>query len=259
MKIDFHAHVYKDDVADKVIRGMEDYYGVERRHDATVESLVNAARSVVDKVVVLPVLTKPEHIGLNRWYASLGELSGGTIVPFGGIHPDNDPSELDAFLELGLRGFKLQPNAQRFYPDDPKMRPFYERASDLGLIVVFHAGNEASGPPAEFSQPSKFLPVLEEFQDLTIVLPHLGGYKAWDAVEPLFTFPNVYFDTAYLPGQIDEKLFLELIDRAGIERILFGTDFPFRDHAEELEWIERVLGKNASDQLHLNAQALLRL
>ncbi len=260
MLIDFHAHIYQDAVADKVISRMEDFYGVRRRHDATASSLLKSMeRAGFDRAVVLPVLTKPEHIHLNRWYAELAETSGGKIVPFGGIHPENSPDELDSFPELGLRGLKLQPNAQRFYPDDPKMFPIYEKAQELELIVVFHAGNEASGPPAEYSQPERFLPVLSNFPNLSVVLPHLGGYKAWDAVDPLFSFSNARFDTAYLPGRIEEDLFLQLVDRVGIDRLLFGTDFPFRDHAEELSWIERTLGRKAARRMHENAAELLGL
>lgn len=258
MLIDFHAHLYQDEVADKVISRMEEFYGVRRRHDAIASSLLDSLeRAGFDRAVVLPVLTKPEHIELNRWYAELADCSDGKIVPFGGIHPENSPDELDAFPKLGLKGIKLQPNAQRFYPDDPKMFPIYDRAQELGLIAVFHAGNEATGPPAEFSQPERFLPVLANFPELTVVLPHLGGYKAWDRVEALFASSNAYFDTAYLPGQIEEDLFLHLVEQIGIERVLFGTDFPFRDHAEELSWIEKTLGPRAAGRLHENAARLL--
>ncbi|MCL5291458.1 MAG: amidohydrolase family protein [Actinobacteria bacterium] len=260
MLIDFHAHIYQDDAADKVIGRMEEYYGVRRRHDATLSSLLKSiGRAGFDRAVVLPVLTKPEHISLNHWYGGLGESSGGVLVPFGGIHPDNSPDELDLFPELGLRGMKLQPNAQRFYPDDPRMFPIYEKAQALGLMVVFHAGNEAAGPPAEFSRPDRFLPVLSSFPKLTVILTHLGGYKAWDKVQPLFPFKNACFDTAYLPGKIDEELFLDLVERIGINRVLFGTDFPFRDHGEELAWVERVLGHKDANVLHENAVRLLKL
>ncbi|MCL4499561.1 MAG: amidohydrolase [Chloroflexi bacterium] len=259
MLIDFHTHVYQEAVADKVIGGMESFYGVKRRHDATVKALLDSMRGVVDKAVVLPVLTKPEHIELNRWYAGLASESKGKIVPFGGLHPENHPSELDVFPDLGLRGLKLQPNAQRFYPDDEHMFPIYRKAEELGLMVLFHAGNEASGPPAEYSQPKRFVPVLENFPGLTVILPHLGGYEAWSDVPQLFAFGNVYFDTAYLPGKIDEALFVELIERAGIERILFGTDFPFRDAQEEAAWTTRVLGPAKLRKLHENAIRLLGL
>lgn len=258
MLIDFHAHVYQDEVADRVIGRMEEFYGIRRRYDATASHLLESmAGADFERAVVLPVFTKPEHIELNRWYAKLKESSGGRLVPFGGIHPENDPRELELFPELGLVGIKLQPNAQRFRPDDPAVFPLYEKASELGLIVVFHSGNEASGPPAELSRPSYFASVLERFPELTAVIAHMGGYKAWDEVACLFPFKNAYFDTAFLPTKIGEAHFMELVDQAGIERVLFGTDFPFRDHAEENAWMERVLGRRRTAMLHDNAAKML--
>ena len=73
----------------------------------------------VDKAVILPVATKPEHIKYNEWYGEVGKKFP-RIIPFGLIHPDNDASELDKFPELGLKGIKIQPNATRTYPDDKK-------------------------------------------------------------------------------------------------------------------------------------------
>jgi len=198
-------------------------------------------------------------VRFNGWYAELGKTYE-TLIPFGSIHIENDPSELDRFPELGLKGFKIQPNAQRFYPDDRRMFPIYKRAAELGLIVVFHAGDEEGGVKGEFSQPKQYLDVIKSFPDLTIVLAHFGGYRTWDAVEQLFGFENVYFDTAYLPTRIDDELFVTLAEKIGYDRIVFGTDFPFRDHKTEREYVERLFGKNAAHKfLTENPAKLLEL
>jgi len=260
LNFDFHAHVFTEDVAEKLIGKMEEIYGVKRRYNAVVEDVLkSAAHGGIDRVVLLSIANRPEHVRFNDWYAELGKTYE-TLIPFGSIHIENDPSELDRFPELGLKGFKIQPNAQRFYPDDRRMFPIYKRAAELGLIVVFHAGDEEGGVKGEFSQPKQYLDVIKSFPDLTIVLAHFGGYRTWDAVEQLFGFENVYFDTAYLPTRIDDELFVTLAEKIGYDRIVFGTDFPFRDHKTEREYVERLFGKNAAHKfLTENPAKLLEL
>lgn len=259
LTFDFHAHVFKPDVAEKLIGKMEEVYGVKRKHNAVVEEvLASAEHGGIDRVVVLPIANRPEHARYNDWYAELGQKFE-SVIPFGSIHPENDPSELDRFPNLGLKGMKFQPNAQRFYPDDRRMFPAYKRAAELGLIVVFHAGHEEGGVEGTYSQPERFVDVIESFPDLSIVLSHFGGYKVWDSIDCVLGYDNVYYDTAHIPGVIDDGLFYSLAEKIGFDRILFGTDFPFRDHKTERDYIERVFGNDAKRFMVDNPAKLLGL
>jgi uncharacterized protein len=259
MIIDCHAHIYQDAVADKVISGIENFYGVRRVHNATLAALTESLNNGgFDKAVVLPVATKPDHIKLNDWYANLARESD-KVIPFGGIHPDNDASELDRFPRLGLKGLKIQPNAQRVFPADPRLLPIYRKASELGLIVVFHAGDEESGFRGDFSQPEHFVPVLEKYPDLTIVLSHLGGFRTWDRLDLVLGYPNVWYDTAHVPGKIPDVEFADLVKRIGIDRVVFGSDYPFGDHAADRAAVERILGPDAAAVLSRNPERLLGL
>jgi len=244
LTFDFHAHVFTEDVAEKLIGKMEEIYGVKRRYNAVIEDVLKSAGSGgIDRVVILSIANRPEHTHFNNWYAELGRKYN-EVIPFGSIHIENDPGELDRFPELGLKGFKIQPNAQRFYPDDRRMWPIYKRAAELGLIVVFHTGDEEGGVKGVYSQPKQYVDVIKSFPELKIVLAHFGGYMAWADVGPLFGYNNVYFDTAYLPGKIDDTLFVSLAEKIGFDRILFGTDFPFRDHKTEREYVERLFDRD---------------
>jgi hypothetical protein len=202
------------------------------------------------------VATRPEHARLNEWYAGLAGESD-KIIPFGSIHPDNDPAELDAFPALGLKGLKIQPNAQRVFPSDPRLMRIYEQAQANDLIVVFHAGDEESGFKGEFSQPEDFVPVLERFPQLTVVLSHLGGFRTWDRLKIVTGYPSVWYDTAHVPGNLPDEEIAGLIDTIGISRVVFGSDFPFADHAADRRAIERILGGKASEVLSDNPLRLL--
>lgn len=260
--VDFHAHIYPDEVAEKVISRMEEFYGVKRRHQATVEGLLGSmGQGEVSYAVILPVATRPEHLENNAWYASLRNVSS-KIVPFGAFFPGvNLIKEVEIFPRLGLKGFKVQPNAWQCYPDDKRLWPLYRLAQDLNLIAVFHVGNEEGGIFGEYSQPERYLKVLESFPTLTCVLSHLGGFKTWDKVDLFKGFPNAYFDTAYVPGEVSEAFFQELVEQFGPDKILFGTDFPFRDHAEEVAYLQKVIEDKKKYQqiMEENALNLLRI
>jgi predicted TIM-barrel fold metal-dependent hydrolase len=245
MIIDFHAHIYPEKAAEKVISSMEDYYGVKRKHSAVINDLITSMdKGGIDKAVILPVATRPEHIKNNEWYGDVGKKYP-RIIPFGLIHPDNDASELDRFPELGLKGIKIQPNATRTYPDDEKYFPIYEKAKELGLLITFHIGDEEAGIKGEFSQPERYVNVLSSFPEITFILAHMGGYQVWHKAGELYDFDNVFFDTAYVAGKYPDEKYIALAERIGYDRIVFGTDFPFRDHKEERDYIEKLFKDKA--------------
>lgn len=257
--IDTHVHIYPDEVADKVIGGIEKFYGVKRTHDATLNALLKSMEGGgFDKAVILPIATKPEHVNMNDWYASLAQESD-KIIPFGGIHPDNNPGELDRFPVLGLKGLKIQPNALRVFPTDERLMPFYEKAIELDLIVIFHAGDEESGFKGEYSHPKDFVPVLERYPEMKTILSHLGGFRTWDSLDLVLGYPNVWYDTAHIPGNLPDGEIRKLTDRIGIDKVIFGSDYPFADHAVELEAIKRILDDEADVVLSHNPRQLLGL
>ena len=159
---------------------------------------------------------------------------------------------------MGLKGIKLQPNAQRFYPNERRVFKLYEKAQELGLIIVFHIGREEDGT-GDYAKPKLYVELLKSFPNLKIVFAHLGGYLAWDDLDLLLGYKNVYFDTAYLPGNIEDEFFMNLTNKIGIDKVLFGTDFPFRDHKEEREYVQKLLDANADLILSKNPKGLLGL
>jgi predicted TIM-barrel fold metal-dependent hydrolase len=201
----------------------------------------------------------------NRWACDIA-AEHPAITPYVAVDPwVLEPQEGAAHLrELadsrGARGIKLHPVVQRFYPDDPRMRPIYRTCVDCSLVVLSHAGS--SRGPGQYAEPRAFAEVLRAFPDLTLVLAHLGGGRWRQSVELARTFPNVYFDcceiidwTGAPLAPSDEEL-ARLIQEIGAERVMLGTDFPWYDLGRTVErvmalpllaWEEKeaMLGANA--------------
>lgn len=259
--IDFHVHVFPDDVAERAIPVMERSARVKTSFDGTFEGMQAAADSAgIDVSVLQPVATKPDQvISINDWTAGRASES---VVPFGAMHPDfEDPtSEIVRMRGLGIRGIKLHPEFQACAPDDIRMQPIYEAAQHAGLVLLFHAGLDI-GIPTLHGTPQAFVDIHHDYPELRIVLAHMGGFKLWDEVLDQLVGLPIWFDTSYSIGHLPEEQFLEIVRAHGADRILFGTDAPWADMAEEVAKLD-ALPLEAGEReaiMHGNAEKLLRL
>jgi len=153
------------------------------------------------------------------------------FIGFASVNPNlnNACKSLEnAIQNLGLKGLKLHPPLQNFYPNDKKVWPVYELASQLGIPVVFHVGSTPFGSLVKIKQADPILidDVANDFPSLKIILTHLG--TLWHNESFMITekHPNVYIDTAAYPYEISEILTEKLIMRVGEDKFIFGTDFP---------------------------------
>ncbi|MHB9036265.1 MAG: amidohydrolase family protein [Armatimonadota bacterium] len=259
--IDFHAHVFPDQVAERAIETLHAAYQIELAFDGTVSGLLSLMeQDGVDFAVVQPVATKAGQVkSINDWAASHTDFR---IISFGGIHPDYEdvPGEIDRMISLGIPGIKIQANWQDVYVDDLKMFPIYEAAQGR-LIIMFHAGEEPTPFDPQRATPERLRVVHENFPKLAMVAAHMGGYLAWDQSNEHLVGKNLYLDTSacfrqYMP---DEQL-LSMIRRHGAERVLFATDLPLARPSVE---IQRLLEIGLTDdELELifwrNAERLLK-
>jgi predicted TIM-barrel fold metal-dependent hydrolase len=258
--IDFHTHCFPDSVAKKAIPRLAGSAGIEPRLDGTVSSLLNSMdNSGIDVSVMLPIATRPEQTqSINNW---AGEYATGRLLSFGTIHPGfkDWEHELLRIHEMGLKGLKFHPEYQGFDIDDPSMIHVYKAASEMGLILLFHAGIDFAFEPPCHCPPEKLVRVAERIPDARIVAAHLGGYLLWEDVLKYLAGSRVYLDTSFTLGIINTDLFFQIVERHGTDRLVFGTDSPWSDQESELATI-RSLGLDNHTEYRIlggNAQSLL--
>jgi len=253
--IDFHAHIFPEALARKAVTHIGRHYGIPMNGSGLLEELnVSAETSGVAHVVILSSATRPSQTDtVNRW---LSERQNKRFVAFGTLHPDSSEveRELDTLIRLGLRGVKLHPEFQQFDIDDPKMDRIY-RAVGGSLPILMHVGD----PKLDHSAPIRLLRVLDRFPDLKIVAAHLGGYERWkEARETLIGLP-IHLDTSSALWAMRPEEARDLIRTHGVDRVVFGTDYPVNDHAQELVLFNRLALTDGERQaiLHDNAAAML--
>lgn len=282
MVIDFHTHTFPDKIASATIGKLASLSHTLPFTDGTVDALTaSMQRAGVDLSVVLPVATNTRQVArVNDASALLNdERRKDGILSFGCIHPDSPDwkEELARIASLGLKGIKVHPVYQNVDFDDIRFLRILDRAAEVGLIVITHAGQDIGFPGKVNVSPKMVLSALRQVGPVQLILAHMGGWRTWDQVEELLADTPVYLDTAFCLGKMtpngdgyygpsalllmENSQFLRMVRSFGAHRILFGTDSPWGGQQEDLALL-RSLPLNLEDQraiLGENARKLLRL
>ena len=246
MIIDFHTHMFPDKIAPATISYLAGI--IEQAHpytDGTYQGLKRVTEeSGVDISIVLPIVTKPSQFKTINQFAS--QFQEGNIISFGSIHPETDDykTQLKYIKELGLKGIKFHPDYQEMNFNDIRYKRIMSYASELGLIMVTHAGMDPLSPDKVHCTPEMMLDVIEDVRPDNLVLAHMGGHMYWNQVEDKLAGCNVYFDTGVVLDKMDLEQCKRIIKKHGSDRILFGTDMPW---SGQKEYIEIIRGLNLTE------------
>ncbi|MBQ3075397.1 MAG: amidohydrolase family protein [Clostridia bacterium] len=277
MIIDFHTHTFPDAIAEKAVAKLS----AKSRSRAFTGGTAGELKAAMERAgirfsVVLPVATNPEKVGkMNDVTIAANGHNG--LIYFGCIHPDGEHirQEIKRLAFSGIRGLKIHPAYQGVDADDLRFLRILEAAGEEDLCVVAHAGDDIGFPGAKQSAPEKFAHALEEVGSVKLILAHMGGWKNWDRVAPLFANSSVMLDTSFSLGEIpypeevseeekallSDEAFCKLVRAIGADRILFGTDSPWTGQQESLKAVQAlpltqdekqmILGKNAEKLLKI--------
>jgi predicted TIM-barrel fold metal-dependent hydrolase len=242
--IDFHVHAFANKIA---ARAIEELKKNLREGGLDDTAFSNGTYSDTEAYferngvsgVFMPIATKPSQMTVcNDFTAAKNNYSAGEsrFWSYGSVFPlTNSSDELNFVLaetsrikSLGLYGIKLHPDYQIFYPDDENVFPIYEKCAELGLPIMFHAGFDPISPTLTHATPDRLLRVIENFPKLTAIFAHMGGEDHWDEVFELICGKNCYIDTSYCAENMDSALMERMIKKHGSERVLFGSDFPWK-------------------------------
>jgi aminocarboxymuconate-semialdehyde decarboxylase len=168
-------------------------------------------------------------------------------------------SELERCMtQLGLKGVEINDHINGRTLEEPEFRPFWKAAEQMGAVVFFHQAGETmvAARSKRYHLPNSIGNladravtfatlvhggVMDAHPDLKIVLGHGGGYTCYgigrmdhgwkvrsEAREHLTQPPSAYLRRFYYDCIVYEESALRfLIDSVGIDRVVFGTDWPY--------------------------------
>ncbi len=232
--IDIHAHIFPEKVASKAVSNISQRYCQEAHYQGVFSEYIGLlADAQFTCGVVSTAATRPEQVtAANDWALELNKHP--LLKALGTIHLDYPDwqVELDRIQEAGLKGMKLHPDFQRFYPDDPRAMELYSYLPD-GFVLLFHVGDDPSIVEKRFAQPQRIAKVVEAFPNLNIIAAHMGGYRQWEEAKKWLIGTGAYLDTSSAASFLDPQEFVEMVRTHGYQRILFGSDYPFRGPGED--------------------------
>ena len=263
MIIDFHTHIFPERIAERAMGSLSSFSGFLPVSDGTLNGLKKSMNEAgVDKSVVLGIATNAhQQASVNDYLISIKDDE--SVIPFGSVYPDAPDAllELERIKAAGLKGIKLHPEYQQFYVDDEKMKPIYKKISELGLILVFHAGFDYGYPAPYHCMPENLKNALK-WLDTPVVAAHFGGQDCREEVlRTLCGLPSLYLDISFSYGTISKPTAEKIIEKHGADKILFASDSPWHNPAWEIHMVENLsLTKEEKEKIYCkNAVKLLNI
>ena len=170
--------------------------------------------------------------------------------------PDRMVPELTrAIDELNFVAIKLYPPFTPWEFNKPQWEPIYEFANERKLTIIFHTDHLYR------SRPRFLADIAPRHPQANFVAGHSGNVPEAraEAIAAARDHSNVYLETCSTfrtPGVIEQ-----LVDEAGADRVLFGSDAPLMDPRPQLG---KIITADISDEakrlvLGGNAERLLKL
>ena len=144
--------------------------------------------------------------------------SNGRVIPFVRLDLSEDPvEEAIRCLDLGARGIKLHPRAQRFLLNDQRLAPIFELAAERRVPILIHGGR---GLPPIADHLAR---LVEANPGAQLIIAH-GGIADLAALAECFGGKaGVFFDTSvWSPVDL-----LDMFRHISAEQVLFASDYPY--------------------------------
>ncbi|HEB32178.1 MAG TPA: amidohydrolase [Spirochaetes bacterium] len=260
MIIDSHTHLWpRDDTSEDLkvyfkkrnifdkISGILTAEGILEKMDVN-----GIEQSIVASIALHLDMNNDDLMKHNTYVSSEVKKSKGKLIGFCTVDPfDGDRSKntlKHCIEELGFQGLKLHPCFQQFYPNDQRLYPLYNEMQNYGKPILFHTGGIGIVPYKDaYGSPQYLDDVGCDFPDLTIILGH-GGRMLYDQTAILLRkHKNMYADISTNFGRSDKYNFQPLewllykvkVWAGSLDRVLFGSDYPFYFQEETLDILDR--------------------
>ena len=174
-------------------------------------------------------------------------------------YPDDVEPELErCFGQLGMKAIKLHATAHGNYPlDEPGYEAVWQYSERLKLPVLIDV------PEGGYERLDR---VCRKYPGARIMPAHSGGsYEMADkSIKLAKNHPSVILEINYTPRPY--AMIEYLVEKVGADRVIFGTDWVYRDPRPQLGWVgyarispsdkEKILGGNMARLLKDATEAI---
>jgi predicted TIM-barrel fold metal-dependent hydrolase len=174
----------------------------------------------------------------NDEVAEFAAANADIALAFASINPHRGAEgvrEARRLVDAGrVRGLKLHPPLQEFWPSDRIAYPLYEVFAAAGLPVLFHTGHSGigTGMPGgggirlKYGNPMPIDDVAVDFPGLRIVLAHPSFPWQDEAISVCLHKPDVYIDLSGWSPKYFAPTLVQYANTLLKRKVLFGSDYP---------------------------------
>ncbi|KUO53329.1 MAG: hypothetical protein APF76_08780 [Desulfitibacter sp. BRH_c19] len=243
--IDIHTHMFPPDVIrnqEKYCR-LDTYFGVVadpkctiQRYATAEEALALADEAGVEKIVMQGWYWRDHGLCKyhNDYMQEVISKYPDRFIAFASINPRAGWRaiwEMERCYEMGFAGIgEMGPGGQGWELNDRDFLNLMEAAAKCNMLVNIHAG-EPVGKIYSGKDPTPiqgFYELAKRLPNLKLILAHWGGglpyFELWPEVKQ--AMKNVYYESAGSPLLYKMGVFRAVADLVGVEKILYGSDFP---------------------------------
>jgi len=150
----------------------------------------------------------------------------GRFLPLGVVNPWQEPDQVTAAIvaDPRFRGVKVHPDLARHPLNGPGYEVVHAAAEAAGLPVLTHTWQDSP-----YSRPEFVDDLATRHPGLTIVMGHAGGTPSGFRAAAALARRHRGVHLEVCGSVITGPALLDLVNRAGADRVLFGSDFPFID------------------------------
>jgi uncharacterized protein len=168
--------------------------------------------------------------------------SDGRLIPFVRLALDEGPiEEARRCLDLGARGIKLHPRAQKFLLNDKRLAPVFALAAERGVPILVHAGRGL--PPIADALER----LVDSHPGSQLILAHAGIADLANLADRFAGKRGVFFDTSVWSA-IDLLGLLRLVPP---EQVVYASDYPYGQQPGSLLLSLRVARASHFDERQL--------
>jgi uncharacterized protein len=165
--------------------------------------------------------------------------SEGRLIPFVRLALDEEPiEEARRCLDLGARGIKLHPRAQKFLLNDERLAPVFALAAERGVPILVHAGRGLPPIAAELEH------LFDSHPGAQLILAHAGIADLANLADRFAGKRGVFFDTSVWSA-IDLLGLLRLVPP---EQVVYASDYPYGQQPGSLLLSLRVARASGFDE-----------
>ncbi len=188
--------------------------------------------TVEERLTGRPHATNEEVLAFAAEHADIA-------IPFVSLDPTRGPEAVADARRLiaggGVRGLKLHPPVQQFFPNDRLAYPLYEVFAEARLPVIFHTGHSGigTGMPGgggirlKYGNPMAIDDVAVDFPDLPIILAHPSFPWQDEAISVCLHKPQVYIDLSGWSPKYFSPTLVQYANSLLKRKVMFGSDYPW--------------------------------